>query len=232
MQITDLRIEYLKNPLGIDTQEPLTTWKLQSDVQGDRQSAYRLTCHTQHDHVCVLDTGKVSSSENFSNAFGQIDLQSHGKYSMELVVFDKDGIPSASKEATFGVGFLDSFNNHASWITQPNPKRFIQDVLWVTGGLENSKVTDDQGLCHAMYLRKAFQVQKKVMDATLYVCGLGFNHTYLNGIKVGTAVLDPAQTDYHKGALYSTHDVAHLIHEVFNACLVVLGNGRNIKAYG
>jgi alpha-L-rhamnosidase len=232
MQINDLRIEYLKNPLGIDTQKPLVTWKLQSDVQGDQQSGYRMICRTQNEHNVVLDTGKVATTDNFSTALEHAALQSHGRYRMELIVYDKADKPSVPMEATFSVGFLDSFNDHASWITQPNPKRFIQDVLWVTGGLENSKVTDDQGLCHAIYLRKGFTIQKEVLDATLYVCGLGFNHTYINGQKVGTAVLDPAQTDYHKGALYSTYDVARLIREGFNACLFVLGNGRHIKAYG
>ncbi|MEM3713715.1 MAG: family 78 glycoside hydrolase catalytic domain, partial [Nitrososphaeria archaeon] len=53
----------------------------------------------------------------------------------------------------------------------------------------------------------------------------------INGQRVGDKVLDPAQTDYSKVALYSTYDVTELL-KGKNAIGVILGNGRHIKAYG
>ncbi len=42
MHINDIRIEYLHNPMGLDTRTPEISWKLASDRQGDRQTAYQL----------------------------------------------------------------------------------------------------------------------------------------------------------------------------------------------
>ncbi len=232
MHITDIRIEYLKNPMGLDTRTPEISWKLASDRQGDRQTAYHLVVSTQDRLKVVLDTGKVASGENRLRATGTEAWESHTRYLVELVAYDAEGTMSAPGTATFSIGFLDAFGDHAQWITQPDPNRFSQVVLWVTGGLDGSKVNDAKGLCHGIYLRKGFQVVKEIREATLYVCGLGFNHTYLNGNKLGTAVLDPAQTDYHQGALYSTYDATALLHQGFNTWMLVLGNGRHIKAYG
>ncbi len=232
MHINDIRIEYLHNPMGLDTRTPEISWKLASDRQGDRQTAYQLVVSTADRLKTVLDTGKVLSAENRLRASGHETWESHTRYLVELVVYDADGRMSASGTATFSIGFLDAFGDHAQWITQPDPNRFSQTVLWVTGGLDGSKVNDAKGLCHGIYLRKAFEVTKEIREATLYVCGLGFNHTYLNGEKLGAAVLDPAQTDYHQGALYSTFDATPLLHTGYNAWMLVLGNGRHIKAYG
>ena len=43
----------------------------------------------------------------------------------------------------------------------------------------------------ARYLRREFQVEKKVKRATAYVCGLGFFELYLNGRHISDHVMDP-----------------------------------------
>ena len=61
--------------------------------------------------------------------------------------------------------------------------------------------------------------------AKLYICGLGYYVVRINGNRVGDRILDPAQTDYNKIALYSTYDITtHLLED--NAIGVILGNGR------
>ena len=78
----------------------------------------------------------------------------------------------------------------------------------------------------ARYLRKEFSAPKSVRRATAYMSGLGLSELYINGKKVGDAVLSPGMTEYDKRALYVTHDVTALLHRGPNAIGVILGNGR------
>jgi alpha-L-rhamnosidase len=85
--------------------------------------------------------------------------------------------------------------------------------------------TDDRRL-PARYLRREFDVTKKVARATAYVCGLGFFDLFLNGSKVSDDVMDPALSDYTKADYYVTFDVTTQVREGKNALGVILGNGR------
>jgi len=42
VSVADLRCEYSRNPLGVDSPNPLLSWKLESDHRSVRQTAYRI----------------------------------------------------------------------------------------------------------------------------------------------------------------------------------------------
>ena len=78
----------------------------------------------------------------------------------------------------------------------------------------------------ARMLRKEFTATKKVARATVYFSGLGLSELYLNGEKVGDAVLSPGLTHYVKRVFYVTYDVTEQVKRGENALGVWLGNGR------
>jgi alpha-L-rhamnosidase len=78
----------------------------------------------------------------------------------------------------------------------------------------------------ARYLRKDFLAEKKIARATVSFCGLGLSELYVNGSKIGDAVLSPAFAQYDKRAFYVTYDVTTNVLRGENALGVVLGNGR------
>jgi alpha-L-rhamnosidase len=78
----------------------------------------------------------------------------------------------------------------------------------------------------ACMLRKEFRLAGLPRRATLYVSGLGYSESYVNGQKVGNDVLAPALSDYDKRVFYLTYDVTKLLHAGSNAIGVLLGNGR------
>jgi alpha-L-rhamnosidase len=84
---------------------------------------------------------------------------------------------------------------------------------------------DDRRL-PARWLRKEFEVDKKLRRAVVYFCGLGLSELYLNGTKVGDHVLSPALSEYPKRVYYVAHDVTAALTSGRNAVGVVLGNGR------
>ncbi|HEY1661648.1 MAG TPA: family 78 glycoside hydrolase catalytic domain [Verrucomicrobiae bacterium] len=78
----------------------------------------------------------------------------------------------------------------------------------------------------ARYLRTKFSVGKKIARATASFSGLGLSELYLNGAKVGDAVLSPGFAQYNVRAYYVTYDVTKALRQGKNALGVILGNGR------
>ncbi|MEO8373241.1 MAG: family 78 glycoside hydrolase catalytic domain, partial [Candidatus Solibacter sp.] len=78
----------------------------------------------------------------------------------------------------------------------------------------------------ARMLRKEFAVDKKVRRAVVFFSGQGTSELYINGGKVGDAVLSPGLTDYDKHVLYVTYDVTRQVVQGPNAIGMLLGNGR------
>jgi alpha-L-rhamnosidase len=78
----------------------------------------------------------------------------------------------------------------------------------------------------ARYLRKEFAVEKDIRRATVSMSGLGVSELYINGERIGDAVLSPGMTEYPKRTFYVTHDVTKELRDGKNAVGVILGNGR------
>jgi alpha-L-rhamnosidase len=78
----------------------------------------------------------------------------------------------------------------------------------------------------ARMLRHEFTLAKPVRRAMVYFSGLGLSELYLNGAKVGDAVLSPALSEYEKRAYYVSYDVTRQLRPGANAVGAWLGNGR------
>jgi alpha-L-rhamnosidase len=78
----------------------------------------------------------------------------------------------------------------------------------------------------ARMLRHEFALTKPVRRAMVYFSGLGLSELYINGAKVGDAVLSPALSQYEKRAFYVTYDVTGQLRPGANAVGAWLGNGR------
>lgn len=113
-------------------------------------------------------------------------------------------------------------------------KKGFDDAKWVAAKVlgpanlppwEAPRTAEDRRF-PVRWLRKEFAVAKKIKRATVYYSGLGSSELYLNGKKVGDAVLSPAVAQYDKRAFYVTHDVTEQLKRGANAMGVVLAGGR------
>jgi alpha-L-rhamnosidase len=84
----------------------------------------------------------------------------------------------------------------------------------------------EERMLPAKMLRRTFTVRGGLVRATAYVSGLGLSEFYLNGNKVGDAVLSPGLTDYRKHVQYVTYDITAQLTTGRNAAGLILGNGR------
>ena len=77
----------------------------------------------------------------------------------------------------------------------------------------------------AIYLRKEIDLSKPVRHAIVSMCGLGMSELFIEGKKVGDAVLSPEFSDFNKRVSYVVHDVTAQLQTGKNVIGVILGNG-------
>lgn len=68
-EVTDLRCESLKEPLGIDVAQPRLSWRIESPKRGERQTAYQVLVASSPqllaaDKGDLWDSGKVVSDQS------------------------------------------------------------------------------------------------------------------------------------------------------------------------
>ena len=113
MNAIRLRTEYLKNPMGIDMQNPRLMW---NDKGGVKQTAYQIVTEN-------WDSGKVESAS--MHAVYPLPLRSRERVNWRVRLWDENDQPGAWSEAFFEIGLLDKTDWTAKWITgdyTPNKK--------------------------------------------------------------------------------------------------------------
>ncbi|MDR0412551.1 MAG: hypothetical protein LBH61_01920, partial [Dysgonamonadaceae bacterium] len=176
--VVDLRCEHLVDPLGIDTETPRLSWKLQDGrhTRGKRQTAYRILVATAPDKLTVgkadvWDSGVVSSGQSHLVAvLPEMPLQSGGDYYWKVQVRDERGIPSGwSEAARFSMGLLNRSDWKGEWIKHPSasPEKHI-------------------------WFRKKHLVNDLPATAFAYIASAGYHELYVNGQKADSRVLAPA----------------------------------------
>jgi len=84
---------------------------------------------------------------------------------------------------------------------------------------------DFDGPRRSFMVRKDFAVPSEVVDARVYVSGLGMYRLHINGRRVGNDLFTPGWTVYSRRIQYQTYDVTNLLHRGDNAVGAILGNG-------
>ncbi len=156
----------------------------------------------------------------------------------------------AKLKVKFAQGTPLTFITDGDWKSATNADPGWQALAFDDAAWPNAKVLGEYGTqswgiiqslgrrLPARYLRREFDVKKKVRRATAYICGLGLSELYLNGRKVGNDVLSPALSEYEKRAFYLTYDVTDQLKQGDNTVGVILGNGRffspraGMRSYG
>ena len=236
----NLRCEYVRDPLGIDVAHPRLSWILQHPQRNQKQTAFRIIASSSRDMAaeCVgdlWDSGKTNSFETSGVRYGGQSLRSFQPVWWRVQWWDKnDHISEWSTAGRFETGILNTAEWKGRWISKKECREFRSK-----GSVLLGEPLGDYANAFTLYLRREFRLNKPVARATAFICGLGYYELRINGRKVGDHVLDPAQTDYRKSALYATYDVINDLassettrESGFFAIGLILGNGRHIRSYG
>jgi len=215
LKITDLLCEYISEPLGIDTETPRFSWRVQNDCRNNYQTAYQILVSSVKENLTknkgdMWDSGKIKSSQSVNIKYNGGKLKSDKTYYWKVKIWDSSYNQSIySSISKFETGLLNQEDWKGEWLT-----------------------TSRQFDTRVPIFRKEFTLNKNVIRARIYISGLGYYELTINGKKVGDNVLDPGWTDYSKRILYSTYNVEEFIRKGPNVLGVMLGNGWFVSPYG
>ena len=200
MIATNIEIEYMVNPLGLDVKSPRVSWICKD---GNYQNAYQVECRIDNENI--WDSGKVES--NNSNLFLSLNLRSRQQVELRIRLWsDGEQEPGEwSEKACFEMGLLEEDDWQAKWI-EPEEKFDIKEHQ------------------PASYLKKTFNIND-VSTARAYISAHGLYEAFLNGKRVGDYVLSPGTTNYDRRIFYQTYDVTELICKGLNEVEIILGDG-------
>lgn len=202
---TQLRCEYVANPMCIDAERPRLSWVLFSEERARVQTAYQLLVASSEEKLAagegdLWDTGKVESGQSIQVVYGGKPLESRMRAFWKVRAWDNNEKASDwSETATWQMGLLQPGDWKAKWIGSGRPGPAI--------------------------LRGTFHLPTPVKQATVYVSALGLYELRLNGKRVGDHVLAPEWTDYIKRVQYQAYDVTEWVHSGENAFGAMVGDG-------
>jgi alpha-L-rhamnosidase len=206
--VTDMKSEYLVNPIGIDEPNPRFTWRIKSEAPGFSQKAFQLVVGTTETEVVagkgsVYESGTVNSSVVLAVYKGPA-LQPFTRYFWSVRVLDaNDNWTEWSPSAFFEMGMMEQTNWKGAWISD----------------------TYDYNIKPASYFRNDIKTEKKIKSARAYIAAAGFFELTINGRRIGDHRLDPTYTRFDRRNLYVTHDITENLVSGENTIGVQLGNG-------
>lgn len=197
MNVTDVKINGMTNPVGYRFETVRVSWKVKNcNATTQKEAEIKIATDIDFDQI-VID--KKAADLNQAGENLDIKLQPRKRYYVRVCVTDDIGEMAVSEISYFETAKMDEDWN-AKWIT-----------------------TEDTFKYSPLFF-KEFLVEKEVKKARLYICGLGLFTADINGNKVTDEVLIPYYSDYKEEKQYLTFDVKKLIKEE-NKISVSLGNG-------
>ncbi|MCH7226480.1 family 78 glycoside hydrolase catalytic domain [Haloferula sp. A504] len=212
--VTDLRCEYLVDPLGIDTPEPRLSWRIEDPEQArdQRQTASQVIVEDGVSGKILWDSGRTESGQSVHVAYAGRPLVSSQDCRWKVRVWDKDGEPSGwSEPARFVMGLLDPADWTGDWI----------------------RFREAQDIDH-LWHRKTFDLAKVPEAAFCHLASIGYHELYVNGKRVDDRVLAPSLTNLTKRVFYVTYDIRPFLRPGGNVIAVWTGSGwaRADGSYG
>ncbi len=209
MQLINLRVESVINPIGVDEKRPTFSWQIKGTEKDIFQKTYRVLVSLDKDfkNNIVWDSKTVVSSKTYDVIYSGKPLLPDTRYYFKV-------------------------------ISEVNEKTIESDVSMFSTGLLNGKmpgkwVAVDKNLNNipeaGVYVRKKFN-SSNVEYATLFIYSYGWYEAYMNGKKLDDRIFTTAKTKYKKILYYDAYDVTDLISSGDNALSLILGDGYNSNA--
>lgn len=208
-EVYDLCCEGLTDPLGIDSTDPHLSWKVSG---AEAVSAWRIQVAAspsllRDGRADFWDSGRTESDRTVMVPYGGSALSSGDECFWRVKVWDEKGRASAwSGVSRFSVAILE--------------------------GLSGDYIGAFEGSGEAPLLSSAFDAPAGA-ECFVHVNSLGYHELYINGVKVGDAVLTPAVSQLDKRSLTVTYDVSGLLEAGRNDIVLWTAKGNYRKTtYG
>jgi len=213
MQIYDMKVNHLTNPLGFRMQRTVFSWKVK-DAAGKKQESARLVVAADEGLREVLfDSGFDAAADSLAWQV-KLELKPRTRYYWTVKVRSDVG-----EEAAGEVQWFETAKMQEAW--------------------EGKWITCDNSERRHPYFEKEIMVIKPVKRARLYISGLGLYEAFYQiqegascrEERIGEEYLTPYSNDYNEWVQYQTYDVTKLV-QTSGKLSVLLGNGWYKARFG
>lgn len=196
------RVNYVENPVGIDTQNIKFSWETKSFVQ----QAYQILVEDEKGN-CVWDSGVVPGDDTIQIAYEGAPLSDLTRYDYRVLSYDGENC-YVSRPAFFETAYV-----------QGEP---FADADFIAMQGEENVYGDGQPVFY-----KAFRTEGATLEKAYFLgSALGVYDVFINGKRVGEDEFKPGWTDYNDTLLYNMYDVTDYIRESGeNHIAIMLGTG-------
>lgn len=198
-------VEYVRDPLGLDTTEPRLTWPLVSDTPGQTQSAYQIRVASAPDRLGapdVWDSGRVESDHSVLVPYAGPALAPLTRYHWSVRVWNAAGEVSGwSGDAWWETGLMSTAAWSARWIAAPAalggaPSLRGASWIWFPEGDPAADLP-----AGTRWFRRAVDIPAGVTGARLVVGADDAYTVYVNGTEVGRTEPDGPAENWRRPAV-------------------------------
>ena len=197
---SDIRCEYLRNPLGIDETSPRLGWKLipiDPQARDLHQSAYQIVVAShkdllKRDQGDLWDTGRVDSDRSIQVPYAGRALQSEQECWWKVKVWDQAGKASEwSEPAMWSMGLLSPDDwEGANWIGRDESEdpgvslAPLKEASWCWFPEGDPRIDAPTG---GRFFRRRFEIpgEAKIKRAICFFAADDRGALYVNGTQVG-----------------------------------------------
>ncbi len=211
VEVTNLRVEYQENPVGIDVMSPRFSWEIKANFRNVLQIAYEIRVGQTPGHLRNGGPYLWTTQKVVSDASNQIAYEGPA--------------PKAGERLYWTVRIWDNQNHITDWA----PVSFwemgpLAPADWKTSWIEAGIPADLKENPCPMF-RRTFKLKKEVKSARLYITSHGLYQVEINGKRPNDWLFTPGWTSYNKHLQYQTYDLTGLLQKGENAIGVTVGNG-------
>ncbi|MDQ3535578.1 MAG: glycoside hydrolase family 78 protein [Bacteroidota bacterium] len=213
--ISNLRCEYLINPLGIDVINPRLSWELISNKRAQSQFSYQILVDSDsialnEDKANTWNSNKVESGQTSQLNYGGKKLKSGNKYYWKVRIWDKKGNASGwSPIASWSMGLLNQADWQAKWIGAvpeqiPNQSKYYIHYGYHSAFASTSDSKDKWVVVDIGSLEEITQIKLYPVDFQTQPNGYLFPNRFLievsgnEAFNQSTIIADESGNDYEK----------------------------------
>ena len=219
ISIVNPNVEQQIHEQPLATNQPRFSWNYETTDNEVVQQNYRIIVATTAENAeknigDLWDSGVMPSSQMLYIPYAGKELKSRDKAYWKVITTVAAKGKKAKVESevkSFEISLLNQEDWQAKWIGH----EFEDDVL-----VGKTRLA-------ARYLRKDFALKNDVIEARLYVSGMGVYSAYLNGSEVAPEeLLKPTLSWYSKRVYFNTYDVTEMLNSGDNAIGIILEGGH------
>ncbi len=168
--VTDLLCDFREDPLGIDDTAPYLSWKMNSEVRGQKQTGYRIVVASSRENLenGVYDIwDKTETTDRNGVYYAGTALLPRKEYFWTVFVSDKDGnIIAPGTIAKFETALFGDFGENNKWISA-GKREFPQTTATIEANLTLSTDAIGVNFCHNEEINTFLMWQVNVTSGTV-----------------------------------------------------------------